>query len=253
MKTGLGDRVAIVTGGASGIGRASCLALVAEGAKVVVADISREGGEETVSVIRQTGGEAFFVRCDVSNLSDVETLVSETLRKYGRLDCAHNNAGIAGSMARTGDYSEQEWDSVVNANLKGVWLCMKFEIAQMLKQRSGVIVNTASTAGLRGSRFAAAYAASSHGVVGLTKSAALEYVTDGIRINAVCPGIVDTPMIRRHISGDAKREGQFNAASPVGRMATPEEIAQTVVWLFSDAASYVTGSAVVVDGGRTAQ
>ncbi len=253
MKTGLEGKVVLVTGGASGIGRASCLAFVAEGAKVVVADIAKESGEETASMLRQTGGEAFFVQSDVSNASDVENLVRKTMEKYGRIDCAHNNAGIAGEMVRTGDYSEQAWDSIIKTNLKSVWLCMKFEIEQMLKQQSGVIVNTASTAGLRGSRFAAAYAASSHAVVGLTKSAALEYITQGIRINAVCPGIVDTPMIQRYIAGDTKREVQFKAASPIGRMATPAEIAQAVVWLCSDAASYITGHAMVVDGGRTAQ
>ena len=253
MKTGLEGKVVLVTGGASGIGRASCLAFAREGAKVVVADMALEGGEETASRVRETGGEAIFVRFDVSNTSDVEALVKKTMEAYDRLDCAHNNAGIAGPMARTADCSEQDWDDVIKVNLKGVWLCMKYEIAEMVKQGSGVIVNTASTAGLRGARLASAYAASSHGVVGLTKSAALEYATDGIRINAVCPGIVDTPMIRRHIAGDAKREAQFKAGSPIGKIGTPDEIAQAVVWLCSDGASYVTGQAMVVDGGRTAQ
>jgi len=253
MKTGLAGRVVLVTGGASGIGRASCLAFAGEGARVMVADITPEGGKETVSRVRQIGGDAFFVRTDVGNTSDVDALVAKTVEKYGRLDCAHNNAGIAGPMVRTSDYSEQDWDDVMKVNLKGVWLCMRREIAEMLKQHSGVIVNTASTAGLRGSRLASAYAASSHGVVGLTKSAALEYAMDGIRINAVCPGIVDTPMIRCYIAGDAKREAQFTTASPIGRMATPDEIAQAVVWLCSDAASYITGHTMVVDGGRTAQ
>jgi NAD(P)-dependent dehydrogenase (short-subunit alcohol dehydrogenase family) len=253
MKTGLEGRVVLVTGGASGIGRASCLAFACERARVVAADVAVEGGEETASMARQAGGEAIFVRADVSKASDVDALMANIMEKYGRLDCAHNNAGIAGPMARTADCSEQDWDDVIRVNLKGVWLCMRREIAEMAKQRSGVIVNTASTAGLRGTRFACAYAAGSHGVVGLTKSAALEYAMDGIRINAVCPGIVDTPMIRRHIGGDAKREAQFKAASPVGRMAAPGEIAQAVVWLCSDAASYLTGHALVLDGGRTAQ
>ena len=253
MKTGLEGRIVLVTGGASGIGRASCLAFVGEGARIVVADMALEGGEETASLARRAGGEAIFVRADVSKASDVDVLVAKAVEKYGRLDCAHNNAGIAGPMARAADCSEQDWDDIIRVNLKSIWLCMKREIAEMAKQRSGVIVNTASTAGLRGARLASAYAASSHGVVGLTRSAALEYATDGIRINAVCPGIVDTPMIRRHIGGDAKREAQFKAASPVGRMATPDEIAQAVVWLCSEGASYVTGHALVVDGGRTAQ
>jgi NAD(P)-dependent dehydrogenase (short-subunit alcohol dehydrogenase family) len=253
MKTGLEGKVVLVTGGASGIGRASCLAFAAEGARVVVADTAPEGGEETASLARQAGGEAIFVRADVSKSSDVGLLVTKAVEKYGRLDCAHNNAGIPGPMARTADCSEQDWDDTIRVNLKSIWLCMKREIAEMAKQRSGVIVNTASTAGLRGSRFASAYAASSHGVVGLTLSAALEYAADGIRINAVCPGIVDTPMIRRHIGGDAKREAQFKASSPIGRMAAPDEIAQAVVWLCSQGASYLTGHALVVDGGRTAQ
>jgi NAD(P)-dependent dehydrogenase (short-subunit alcohol dehydrogenase family) len=253
MKTGLHGKVVLVTGGASGIGRATCLAFAAEQAKVAVADRDAEGAEKTVAMVRETGAEAIFMRCDVSSAGDVEALVKWTLETYGRLDCAHNNAGIAGPMARTADCSEHDWDEVIRVNLKGVWLCMKFEIAQMLKQRSGVIVNTASTAGLRGSRFAGAYAASSHAIVGLTKSAALEYVSEGIRINAVCPGIVDTPMMQRAIAGDTRREAQFKAASPIGRMATPEEIAQAVVWVCSDMASYITGHAMVVDGGRTAQ
>jgi len=252
MNTGLKGKVVLVTGGASGIGRASCLKFGAEAAKVVVADTNAEGGEGTASRVRQAGGPAIFVPCDVTRASDVEDLVRKALAAYGRLDCALNNAGIAGPTARAGDLSEHDWDSVLTASLKSVWLCMKHELSPMLKQRSGVIVNTASTAGLRGARLAAAYSAGSHGVVGLTRSAALEYVADGIRINAVCPGIVDTPMIRSQIAGDAAREAQFRAASPIGRMATPEEIAEVVVWLCSDAASYVTGHAMAVDGGRTA-
>lgn len=253
MKIGLHGKVVLVTGGASGIGRAACLAFAAEGARVVVADRDLEGGQKTVAIVRDAGGDAIFVRCDVSRAADTEALVKKTVEAFGRLDCAHNNAGIAGATARTADCGEQDWDEVIRVNLKGVWLCMQHEIAQMLKQRSGTIVNTASTAGLRGSRLASAYAASSHGIVGLTKSAALDYATDGIRINAVCPGIVDTPMIQTRIEGDAKREAQFRASSPMGRMATPDEIAQVVVWLCCDAASYVTGHVLIADGGRTAQ
>ena len=253
MKTALKGKVVLVTGGASGIGRASCLAFAGEGAKVVVADIAVEDGQRTAAMAREAGAEAIFVRADVSHASDVDAMVAKTVAEYGRLDCAHNNAGIAGPMGRTADCGEEDWDAVVAVNLKGVWLCMRRELAQMVKQRSGVIVNSASTAGLRGSRFASAYGACSHGVVGLTRSAALEYAADGIRINAVCPGIVDTPMIRRHIAGDAKREAQFKAAAPVGRMADADEIAQAVVWLCSDAARYVIGDAMVVDGGRIAQ
>lgn len=253
MKTGLHGKSVLVTGGASGIGRASCMAFAAEGAKVVVADRDLEGGEGTACMIRDTGAEAIFVHCDVANAADVDALVKKTVETYGRLDCAHNNAGIAGPSARTGDCREQDWDEVIRVNLKGVWLCMRCELTEMVKQRSGAIVNTASTAGLRGSRLASAYAASSHGIVGLTKSAALDYATDGIRINAVCPGVVDTPMIQTRIAGDAKREAQFKASSPIGRMATPDEIAQVVVWLCSGTASYVTGHVLIADGGRTAQ
>jgi len=253
MNSGLKTKVVIVTGGASGIGRASCMAFAKEGAKVVVADVVVDAGEKTVAMIREVGSDAVFVRTDVSQASETEALIKKAVDTYGRLDCAHNNAGIAGPTVRTADCTEQDWASVIRTNLTGIWLCMKYEIAQMLKHRSGVIVNTASTAGLRGARLASAYAASSHGVVGLTKSAALEYIADGIRINAVCPGIVDTPMIRRHIAGDTKREAQFKAASPIGRMASPDEIAQAVVWVCSDAASYLTGHMMVVDGGRTAQ
>lgn len=253
MKTGLQGKAVLVTGGASGIGRTACLAFAAEGARLVVGDKDFDGGEETAAMVRDAGGQAIFVHCDVSTPADVEALVGKTVEAYGSLDCAHNNAGIGGPMARTADYSENDWDEVIRVNLKGVWLCMRHEIAQMLRQRSGAIVNTASTAGVRGSRLASAYAASSHGIVGLTRSAALDYATDGIRINAVCPGIVDTPMIQTRIAGDAKREAQFKAASPMGRMATPDEIAQVVVWLCSDAASYVTGHVLMADGGRTAQ
>lgn len=253
MKTGLAEKVVMVTGGASGIGRASCLAFGREGAKVVVADVDVEGGEETASIVRNSGGDAIFVRADISNASEAEMVVATALARYGRLDCAHNNAGIPGPLARTADYREEDWDKVVTINLKGIWLCMKYEIARMLPQHAGAIVNTASTAGLRGSRGAPAYAACSHGVIGLTRSAALEYIAEGIRINAVCPGIVDTPMIQRQIAGDDVKERQFNSASPIGRMATPDEIAQTVIWLCSDAAAYVVGQAIVADGGRTAQ
>ncbi len=253
MDVGLRDKVVLVTGGASGIGRASCLAFAREGARVVVADVAVADGEATAAMIRETGGQASFVQADVSVAADVAALVRRTIEENGRLDCAHNNAGIAGPTARAADCSEEDWTAVINVNLTGVRLCMKYEIAQMVKQHAGVIVNTASTAALRGSRFASPYGACSHAIVGLTRSAALEYAADGIRVNAVCPGVIDTPMIQQRLAGDVKRQAQLEAGIPMGRMGTSEEIAQTVVWLSSNAASYVTGHVMVVDGGRTAQ
>lgn len=246
-------KVAIITGAGSGIGRASALAFAREGAKVVVADMVIEGGEETVSLIKQSGGEALFVKTDVSKATEVEALVQRAVAAYGRLDCAYNNAGIEGAGATTAEYPEEMWDRVLAINLTGVWLCLKYEIAQMLKQGGGAIVNTASTAGLVGYPRGSAYVASKHGVVGLTKTAALEYAKAGIRVNAVCPGAIDTPMMGRITDHRPQRAARMAAAEPVGRMGNPTEIAEAVVWLCSDAASFVTGHAMAVDGGMTAQ
>jgi NAD(P)-dependent dehydrogenase (short-subunit alcohol dehydrogenase family) len=246
-------KVAVVTGGGSGIGRASALVFAREGAKVVVADVDVEGGEETVRLIRQNGGEALFVKTDVSQDTAVEALVARAVQTYGRLDCAYNNAGIEGPAATTSEYPEEGWERVVAINLKGVWLCMKYEIPQMLKQGGGAIVNTASAAGLVGFRGGSAYVASKHGVVGLTKTAALEYAKAGVRVNAVCPGAIDTPMMGRITGHRPQRAERMAAAEPVGRMGRPAEIGEAVVWLCSDAASFVTGQAMAVDGGMTAQ
>jgi len=246
-------KVAIVTGGGSGIGRASALAFAREGAKVVVADVVVEGGEETVRLIQHNGGAAIFVKTNVSKAAEVEALVARAVLTYGRLDCAHNNAGIEGPGATTVDYAEESWERVLAINLTGVWLCMKYEIPQMLKQGSGAIVNTASTAGLVGYPRGSAYVASKHGVVGLTKTAALEYAKSGIRVNAVCPGAIDTPMMWRITDHLPQRAARMAAAEPVGRMGQPAEIAEAVVWLCSEAASFVTGHAMAVDGGMTAQ
>ncbi len=247
----LADKVALVTGGSSGIGRATALAFAREGAKVVVADIAVEDGEETVRLIKERGGEAIFVPTDVSKASDVEALISRAVEAYSRLDCAFNNAGIAGSVgAPTADYPEEEWHSVLSVNLTGVWLCTRYEIRQMLKQGGGVIVNNASVAGLKGFPLRSPYAASKHGVIGITQTAALEYAQAGIRINAVCPGWIRTPMTEEALSDPQMRE-QIIAAEPIGRVGTPEEVAEAVVWLCSDRASFVTGHAMIVDGGLT--
>jgi NAD(P)-dependent dehydrogenase (short-subunit alcohol dehydrogenase family) len=253
MAAELEGKVALVTGASSGIGREAALAFASAGARVVVSDVAVDGGEETVSQIQSQGGEATFVRADVSQTPEVEALVRQTVETYGRVDCAHNNAGIEGDMAPTADCTETNWDRTIAINLKGVWLCMKSEIPQMLQQGGGAIVNTASVAGLVGFANLPAYVASKHGIAGLTKTAALEYAEQGIRVNAVCPGVIHTAMIDRIVSGDAEAEAQFTALEPVGRMGSPAEVAQAVVWLCSDAASFVTGLAMPVDGGYVAQ
>jgi len=247
------DKVALVTGGGSGIGRASALTFAREGAKVVVSDVVVEAGKETVQLIKNADGEAVFIKADVAQVSDVEALIAKAVEAYGRLDCAHNNAGIEGNSAKVADYDEADWDRVIAINLTGVWLCMKYEIPQMLQQGSGAIVNTSSVAGLLGFRTGSAYVASKHGVLGLTKTAALEYAKSGIRVNAVCPGAVDTPMMGRITDHRPHRAAKMAAGEPVGRMGTPQEIAEAVVWLCSDAASFVTGHPMTVDGGLVAQ
>ncbi|MCE2488127.1 MAG: SDR family oxidoreductase [Desulfurellaceae bacterium] len=243
-------KVALVTGGGSGIGRQACLVFAREGAQVVVCDVAVEGGEETVGQIEQAGGQATFIRADVAQAAEVEALVAKTVETYGRLDCAYNNAGIAGRTARVADDSEQNWERILAINLKGVWLCLKYEIAHMLTQGGGAIVNTASDAGLIGLRRAGAYVASKHGVVGLTKTAALEYAKANIRVNAVCPGPIDTPMLRE---ASERVIDAMATAQPNGRLGQPREIAEAAVWLCSDAASFVTGHPMPVDGGYLAQ
>jgi NAD(P)-dependent dehydrogenase (short-subunit alcohol dehydrogenase family) len=248
-------KVALVTGGASGIGRATALTFAREGAKLIIADRYAEGGQQTVHMITENGGEATFVQVDVSQAIEVEAMLSKAVETYGRLDCAHNNAGI-GSRPRAPlhECTEEAWDRVLAINLKGVWLCMKYEIIQMLKQGSGTIVNTASIMGLVGSwSGTAAYNASKHGVVGLTKTAALEYATAGIRVNAVCPGYIQTPLIEDALTSNPALEAQIVARHPVGKMGKPEDIAEAVVWLCSEAASFVTGHTMTVDGGYVAQ
>jgi NAD(P)-dependent dehydrogenase (short-subunit alcohol dehydrogenase family) len=241
-------KVALVTGAAAGIGRASALLFAQEGATVVVSDVDTQGGEETTALIHAAGGTASFLRCDVNDAADVEGLVRETVARYGRLDCAHNNAGISGTLVRTAELSDADFDQTMSVNLRGVWLCLKHEIAQMLQQGGGTIVNTSSGAGLVGIPHASAYTASKHGVVGLTRSVALEYVRDGIRVNAICPGMVRTPMVAS-IPPDLM--AQYEQTQPIGRLAEPDEIAQAAIWLCSARASFVTGVALAVDGGST--
>jgi NAD(P)-dependent dehydrogenase (short-subunit alcohol dehydrogenase family) len=249
--TPLAGRVALVTGGGSGIGRATALAFAAAGAAVMAADIDPVGGEETVQLVQEQGGTANFVRADVTVSADVAAMVAATVARFGRLDCAFNNAGIAGVIASLADYPEEVFDRVLAVNLKGVWLCMRHEIPVMLEQGGGAIVNMASVSGLKGSADVSAYVASKHGVVGLTKSAALGYAARNIRVNAVCPCIIDTPLVAGVFDATFTRE-RANAAQPIGRMGRAEEVAPAVVWLCSDAAALVTGAAMPVDGAYLA-
>jgi len=246
-------KIALVTGGGSGIGRATAIALAREGAKVMIADYVPEGGDRTVKMIKEKGGDASFVHADVSVTRQVEMMVNKTVETYGRIDCAFNNAGIEGKASDTVLCTEEVFDRTIAINLKGVWLCMKYEIPQMLKQGGGSIVNTASVAGLRGFVGLPAYNASKHGVIGLTRTAALEFALKNIRVNCVCPGVIHTPMVERLMDGSPYGKTELEALEPVGRMGKPEEIAEGVVWLSSDAASFVTGHPLVIDGGWVAR
>ena len=250
MKGMFEGKVALVTGASSGIGRATAGAFAREDATVVVSDIAVKGGNETVEMIQEAGGDAMFVKTDVANMTEVAALITKTIETYGRLDYAHNNAGGGGDSASTADYTKENWDRVVKVNLYGVWYCMKYEIPHMLAQGSGAIVNTSSISGLHGVRNLSAYSAAKHGVIGLTKSAALEYAKKGIRINALCPGW--TSEIREIPEIVHDRDPGFLAKHVVGRAAKPEEQAETVIWLCSDKASFVNGHAMVADGGRMA-
>jgi NAD(P)-dependent dehydrogenase (short-subunit alcohol dehydrogenase family) len=248
----LDGKITLVTGAGGGIGRATCLVLAREGAKVLVSDISTRRGRETVTLVQNAGGDAVFFKADVAREADCEALVAAAVSKWGRLDGAHNNAGISGLIVSVADDTEENWDRTLAVDLKGVWLCMKHQIRQMLKQGGGSIVNTASTAGLLGAIRMGAYAAAKHGVIGITKTAALEYARANIRVNAVCPGLVGTPPILQWMEDPDTRQ-RLLGQEPIGRPGKPEEIGNAVAWLFSDASSFVTGAAFPVDGGLTAQ
>ncbi len=246
------DKVVLVTGGSYGIGRAAAIGFARKGAKVVIADIDEKRGKETLLYIKQLGGEAIFVKTDVSSEAEVAALIRKTIETYGKLDCAFNNAGIHKQFASTIEFTETEWDEIINVNLKSVWLCMKYEIPEMLKQGKGAIVNTSSAAGLVGAPSNPAYPASKHGVVGLTKSTALEFARKGIRINCVCPGPTRTGMNEALLSTNPDMVKAMDARVPMGRIAEPEEVAAAAIWLCSDEASYITGHALPVDGGIVA-
>lgn len=243
------NKVALVTGGSSGIGRAAAIAFAQRGAKVVIADVVEDKEAVTINAVKDAGSEAYFIQCNVASDADVKAMIEQIVKTHGRIDFAFNNAGVEGLMAKVQDCEESNWDKVIDVNLKGCWLCMKYEIPQMLKQGGGAIVNCSSVAGLMGFATLPAYVASKHGMVGLTKSAALENAQSNIRINAVCPGVITTPMMERITHGDRAAEEQYEKTEPMGRFGRPEEIAEAVVWLCSDAASFVTGIAMPVDGG----
>ena len=245
-------KVAIVTGGASGIGQVSAQFYAREGAKVVVSDLDESGGQETVRWIQGAGGEALFVKTDVSNPEDCERLVSQTIGEYGRLDLACNNAGIGGEANPTGDYSVEGWQKVIAINLSGVFYCMKYEIMGMLKTGGGAIVNMASVLGQVGFATSPAYVAAKHGVVGLTKNAALEYAVSGIRVNAIGPAFISTPLIKK-LEDNEQTYNLLVSLHPMGRLGTPEEVAELVIWLSSEKASFVTGAYYAVDGGYLAR
>jgi NAD(P)-dependent dehydrogenase (short-subunit alcohol dehydrogenase family) len=249
----LEGKAALVTGGGSGLGRASAIALARAGATVTVADVDEQGGKETAAlVLAETGGDADFVRADVTQADEVAAMVDKAVARWGRLDCALNNAGTTGASAPTADYALDDWNRAIALNLTGVFLCLKYELPAML-ERGGAIVNMASGAGLVGFPGLPAYVASKHGVVGLTRAAALEYASQGVRVNAICPGSTRTPMLEGFMGGDEQVERMMTRAVPLGRLGRPEEIADAVVWLCSDAASFVVGHALAVDGGSVIQ
>ena len=249
----LDGKVALITGASSGIGRATAKIFAREGARLVLADMVEAGGQETLQMVKDVGADAVFLKTDVVKAVDVEAAVAKAVETFGRLDCAFNNAGIGGAGKLTHEYSEEEWDRVIAVNLKGVWLCMRAELVQMLKQGGGAIVNTSSIMGLTGAIRVPAYTAAKHGVAGLTKAAALEYGRLGIRINAVCPAPIYTPMLMGAFKTRPDIEERYARSEPMKRIGQPEEVGEAVAWLCSDRASYVTGHPFPVDGGYMAQ
>ena len=240
------DRVAFITGAASGIGRAAAIAFVAEGARVAILDRSADALRTVEASVKEAGGEVLAIACDVSSPDQVEGAIKQIVDRFGRLDIAFNNAGVENKAAPVHEIDLAEWDRIIGINLRGTFLCMKHELAQMVKQGRGVVVNTSSGAGIRGVAGGAAYAASKHAIIGLTRSAALDYAKQNIRVNAVLPGNIETPMMDRFTGGDMQKAIDLE---PVGRLGKPEEIAEAVLWMASDLGGFVTGAATVIDGG----
>jgi NAD(P)-dependent dehydrogenase (short-subunit alcohol dehydrogenase family) len=251
MNAFFNGKVALVTGAGSGIGLATAKAFVEAGASVALVDRHEESVRAAAEDLVAAGHKALAIRCDVTRAEEVKAALDQTISRFGRLDFAFNNAGVEQPITATADLTEEEWDRIVDVNLRAVFLCMKFQIPLLQKQGGGVIVNTSSGAGVKGFRGQAAYAAAKHGVVGLTRSAALDYAGENIRVNAVCPGIIETPMMERFTGDTAQGREAVIAQEPVGRMGKPEEIAATVLWLCSDLAGFVVGASIVVDGGQT--
>lgn len=249
----LENKVALITGGSSGIGRATAISMAKEGAEVLISDVNGEGGAETVRLIENEGGTASYITADVSRTDEVKTMMDTVVHRYGKLDIAVNSAGIGGDLNAIHDQTEESFEQVMNINVKGLWLCMKHAIPLMLaNENGGVIVNLASVAGLIGFPGGSIYSASKHAVIGLTKSAALEFASKGIRVNAVCPSFINTPMVSAMIEDQPRLADNVSVASPMRRLGTPEEIADAILWLSSDNASFVNGIALAADGGLTA-
>lgn len=253
MPANLNGKVAFITGAATGIGRATAVAFAKAGAAVAVVDTNTEAALETAKMVNEAGVKSRFFKCDVSQSDEVKKVIEDAIKEFGRIDFAFNNAGIEGEQGMTPDCTEENWQKVIDVNLKGVWLCMKYQIPQMLKQGGGSIINCSSIAGVVGFPGVPAYVASKHGVIGLTKTAALEYAKSNIRVNAICPGIIQTPMIDRFAHGEAQVKKVLADGEPLGRMGQPEEVASAALWLATSESSFVTGHSLVVDGGWVAQ